>query len=360
MRKTLLAALIGGLACGTNAANLDDLRISGFGSVGVGISNNDAGYAGYNDKVDFKQDTVFGLQFDFEVNDRANLTTQIVANGRYNFEPAFEVAYLSYDLDVATVRGGKIRTPFFMYSDFIDVGYAYPMLRPSQEIYEHLIINSFTGVDAIIPIEIGSSTLEIQPYAGISQVDERDLGSQLGTVDLHDFYGVALNLSHYDWSFRYTFSSMTADSGSTQGLELNDQDGTIASAGIMYNNGSLLFNAEGMNIEVDGDFTDVEAASAMIGYQFGSVMPYLATGWVKSTDDEERVNAGALKSIERNSYSAGFRWDFAQNIAFKADVSFADFNDTVGLLPNLGEANNKLVIKNSDTLVYSASVDFVF
>ena len=90
MKKTVVAALIS-MAFGANAANMDDLRISGFGSVGIGKSDNAIGYAGYTDeKLDWEQETLAGLQFDFQVNEHAKFVTQIVANSRYDYEPKID------------------------------------------------------------------------------------------------------------------------------------------------------------------------------------------------------------------------------------------------------------------------------
>lgn len=361
MRKTILAAAISGLAFGANAANLDDLRISGFGSVVVGQSDNDVGYAGYEDQVDFKQDTLLGLQFDFQVNDRASATAQIVANGRYNFDPAVEVAYLSYDVDFATIRGGKIRTPFFIYSDFLDVGYAYPMLRPSQEIYEHLIITSFTGLDLLVPIDIGDSTLQLQPYLGESQLEERDIPFDQ-TAELNEVYGIAGNWYIGDWTLHASYVQAELEPMSTDPtnpydrvrlLQLNQQQAAIFhSLGFQYNDGDWLLNVEGMTMELEGSFYDVKAGSALVGYQIDQVTPYLATAFVETTDDENRrYFPSAIQKFERTSYSLGLRWDFASNIAMKLDTTFADFGDTNG---NFSGHNEE------DTLVYSASVDFVF
>ncbi|PNH91812.1 hypothetical protein [Vibrio diazotrophicus] len=361
MRKKILAVVICGLAFGTNAANFDDLRISGFGSVGFGQADNDVGYAGYEDQVGFKYDTLLGLQFDFQVNDRASVTTQIVANGRYNFEPAIEVAYLSYDIDFATIRGGKIRTPFFIYSDYLDVGYAYPMLRPSQEIYEHLIISSFTGVDLLLPIDIGDSTLQLQPYLGVSQLEDRDIGFD-ETVDLNEVLGLAGNWFIGDWTLHASYvqaelEPMNADPKNPYDLvrllQLDKQQAAIFhSLGIQYNDGDWLLNVEAMTMELEGAFYDVEAASALVGYQFGQVTPYLASAFVETTDDENRLHLPPSKQrFERTSYSLGLRWDFASNIAMKLDTTYADFGDTNG---------NFSGTTYHDTFVYSASVDFVF
>ncbi|WP_234496592.1 porin [Vibrio maritimus] len=380
MKKTLVATLVA-LACSANAASLDDLRISGFGSVGIGKANNDAGYAEYtSERIDTKQDTIAGIQFDFDINDKAKFTTQLVANGRYNFEPSIEVAYLSYQFDGFTARAGKMRTPLFMYSDYLDVGYAYPMIRPSQEVYEHIIINSYTGADLLIPFSIGETTLQIQPFAGVSQVEERD--STWGEVDLNNTFGLTAHWYVNDFTFRgsyvqaqtnYTASESLGDLASFANHVLDDKKATFISAGAQYDNGSLLAVIEGMDMTLEGRFSDVQAVSGLAGYRIGEWTPYVAMGWNKTTDNDERTSPvgstptdiaifmgeKALNNFERLSYSIGTRWDFAKNIAFKADVTYADYKGTSGGLPgNVDPMTAK--IKYSDSFVYSASIDFVF
>ncbi|MGL4446609.1 MAG: hypothetical protein ACRCUZ_02580, partial [Shewanella sp.] len=318
-------------------------------------SNNDAGYAGYTNDIDFKQDSLLGLQFDFQVNDKAKVTTQLVANGRYDFEPAMEVAYLSYDLDVATVRGGKLRTPFYMYSDYLDVGYAYPMLRPSQEIYELLIISSFTGVDALIPVKLGNTTLQLQPFTGVSQVEERD-SSFDQKLDIKDVVGLAATWFIDDWTLRGSYAQ--ASTGTSAISFISDQDATFASLGLQYNNGALIFNTEAMITKLDGAYPDVTTASMLLGYQINSVTPYVSMGHVESTDNDERPSSLSSFTMTRTSYSLGMRWDFAPKVALKTEVTYADYHETVGGLTSNKDAKGQPIY--DDSIVYSASLDFVF
>ncbi|NLS12358.1 hypothetical protein HGP28_05535 [Vibrio sp. SM6] len=366
MRKTVLAAVMASAACGAttfaNAASLNDIRIGGFGSVGVGYADNDVGYAGHYEKVGYKHDTLFGLQFDMQINDRASVTTQVVANGRYDFEPAFEVAYLSYEFDNFTMRGGKIRTPFYMYSDYLDIGYAYPMLRPNQEVYENMIvISSFTGIDALIPIDIAGTTLQLQPFVGQSQVEERDSGIFGHQTNLKDVMALAATWYGNDWVISGSFGEATTEAMSDSNplslvnlFEMNkEQTATFTAFGVQYNDGDWLFNAEAMCMELTGAFYDFESISAVLGYQVGSVMPYISAGTVSTTDNNDRsLFPEYLREYERTSYSVGFRWDYASNVAVKFDTTYADFHGaTGGFMTNFTE---------DDTMVYSASVDFVF
>ena len=69
MKKMIIPLLIGSMFSAANAASLENINISGFGSVAVGKSNNDAGYAGYDSESwNVLQDSLAGLQLDVKVN----------------------------------------------------------------------------------------------------------------------------------------------------------------------------------------------------------------------------------------------------------------------------------------------------
>ncbi|WOT04561.1 hypothetical protein [Shewanella youngdeokensis] len=377
MKKSTTAILVAAAimpAC-ANAATMDDLRISGFGSVGVGISSNDIGFAGYEDTVNFKQDTLIGLQFDFNINNKAKVTTQLVADGRYDFEPTIEVAYLSYDLDTFTVRGGKMRTQLYMYSDYLDVGYAYPMIRPSLEIYENLIISNYTGFDFLIPFTIGESTLQLQPFAGGSQVEERhsSLGNESAPtfgvkIEIDNLWGMTAHWYVADWTFRAAYSQgEIAETGVPEmDVLVANKTSKFSSAGAQYNNGQFLLNIEAMSMTLDGPYPDNLGLSALLGYQFGSFMPYASISNVHTTDDVDRAGAGIQQSSERMTYSIGGRWDFAKNMALKIDATYSDFCDTYGGFESnfdYQNVNGNIVPVGTlydDTFVYSMSIDFVF
>ncbi len=394
MKKTILASLLAAAAFGANAASIDGLTMSGFGSVGVGKSDNDVGYARYtSDKVDWEQETLAGLQFDFQINDKAKFVTQIVANSRYDYEPKFEMAYASYEFDYFTARAGKLRLPLFFYSDFTDLGYAYPMVRPSQETYENLVLKGYTGADLLIPIEFENSSLLLQPVVGIATVDEDD--SRIGEVKLDKMFGLSANWNYEDLTLRASYfiaeanpecevSDTTDVSVENLGpceyatvLGLHGQDGQFISLGMQYDNGDLLVNVEGTDVQLDGKYNDTRSVSGLFGYRIGEFTPYLAASWVETTDNQERpepslalaatdlevykkaLGLNRLMNYERMSYSVGTRWDFYTNMALKFDVTFADYQDTSGgLSNNLDLATG--TFNEQDSVVYSARLDFVF
>ncbi|MCJ8295707.1 MAG: hypothetical protein HRU06_19890 [Oceanospirillaceae bacterium] len=367
MKRTILASCLTLAVFGANAASLDDISISGFGSVGIGQASNAVGYAGYTDKhMEWEQETLGGLQFDFQINERAKFVTQIVSNSRYDFTPKFEMAYAAYDAGSFTVRAGKLRLPLFFYSDYVDLGYAYPMLRPSQEVYENVVLKGYTGVELLIPIEFENSSLLLQPVIGVATVSEDD-SKTIGEVKLDNMVGLSSNWNYDDWTVRGSYFTAKADPTCNDtttcavatALGVAGKKGTFISAGIQYDNGDLLANLETTSVKMEGYFSDTRSVSGLLGYRIGEFTPYVAASWVETTDNDERPASPTLDTLnyERASYSIGSRWDFEQNMAFKLDATYVDFKDTNGGVATNAPGSSSY---KGNSMVISARIDFIF
>ncbi|MFY9178344.1 MAG: hypothetical protein WAO12_01025 [Venatoribacter sp.] len=133
-KKLALASAV--LLTSAQMAYADDLQINGFINVTAGIVDDktvgetDVGQ-GYDTGVSFDQGTLAGLQVSKRINDKTSATVQMVARGKTGYETDATWAYVSYDLtDNSTIKAGRLRTPFFQYSDFLEVGYAYNWVTP--------------------------------------------------------------------------------------------------------------------------------------------------------------------------------------------------------------------------------------
>ena len=214
----------------------------------------------------------------------------------------------------------------------------------------------------MIPIEFENSSLLIQPIVGISSIAERD--SEYGKITLDSFMGGAVHWYVEDFTFRASYVQATTDFSSNNdnvtlatlyNYLLDDKKGKFISLGAQYDNSELVAIAEATDVSLTDEFSDTLTVSGLLGYRFGSVMPYVMANWVKTTDDEKRENSpyaaylGDL-SYKSTAYSVGGRWDFAQNIALKADITYADFHGTSG---GIGATED-------NSVVYSAAVDFIF
>jgi len=120
---------------------LERMKINGFLSAGVSTSDEDnplTSAGSLRDTENHSNNAIVGLQFDFTINDKTNAVLQLTANGighkGDNDRPgnvSAEWAYLGYNLsDSVTVRAGRLRLPFYMTSEYLEVGYAYPWASP--------------------------------------------------------------------------------------------------------------------------------------------------------------------------------------------------------------------------------------
>ena len=81
-----------------------------------------------------------------------------------NFDLEADWAFASYSFsDQVQVRIGKIKLPTFLVSDFIEVGYSYPWIRPPQEVYTGNPITSIVGGDLLFTPRWGGVEWLIQP-----------------------------------------------------------------------------------------------------------------------------------------------------------------------------------------------------
>ena len=294
----------------------DKISMNGFASVGFGKANNDAGYLGYDEDNTFKQDSVFAVQTSFAFTDNTEATVQLIARGDEDWDPEFEWAFLAHKLaDNLTVRGGKLRLPVYMLSDYLDVGYAYAFARPNGEIYDSGL-SAYTGMDMLYSVNISDAIWTIQPFAG-----EADFAP--GT-ELKDMWGLVNLLEWEELTFRVSYLETEVDFG-VPGFEL---DASFVGLGFTYDNDALLVMIESTTTEVESQSKDTTADFIALAYRFNEFQPYLTLSRRESA------------TSERSGYSLGLRWDFTESLAVKFDVSTAhDFDGTSGgLAGNTGVA----------------------
>lgn len=349
----------------------DRFKINGFSSVAVGTASNDAGFYGYDEDAEWQPDSVLGLQMTFNVNDQTEATVQLQARGADDWDPEIEWAFLAYTFDNGTkLRGGKLRLPLYMYSDYLEVGYAYPFARPSVDVYSLVNFSNYTGVDALVPIELGSSTLTLQPFAG-SLTDDVAAG---GEVTLKNILGLVGTLEYDSLTLRaiYGQGDVETDPAGALGI-LNDTDAEFNGLAASWDPGNYFITAEFARRKNEGLYPDADAVYAVAGYRFDAVTPYLMVGQTETTDDDQRDALAALGlrsgfDVRRTTYSAGLRWDFMPQLALKFDVTKADsFDGTSG-----GLSSNSGIVSSiagpqfvnlgtyDDTTIYSIILDAVF
>ena len=356
-----------------------EYTFNGFGTVGIThLGGEDDGYQGYGvngqttDGWRGDQLSKFGAQFQYGLSDTLGVTAQVTAKpAQDEWEGNIEWLYLSWQAnDNLMVRGGRLRTPVYMYSESIDVGFSYPWLRLPDEVYSQVQLSNYEGADVVYTLPLSFGSVAFQVAGG--QAKNRDIFSldDMHDIDYNKLFGGNVSLSTNDFgTFRvgYVESDIKANvegDFSVLGLDVNDysfnnldhQKGKFTSLGYQYDNGTWLTSNEWTSrvIEADGN-SSTDAFYLMGGRRFGDFLAHVT--YAQLDEDDGRQNSwtlglnynvmptvvvkGEYKRVETSgdSYNGVFVRDAQQSV-----------DDRFGLTP----------AHNPDGDIISVGVDFVF
>jgi hypothetical protein len=151
-----------------------DVKFSGFGSIVAGQTLNDneiltADFYDvglYKNTLTFKAESVLGLQMTADIAPDLKATGQIVAKGTDEFKPDLDWYYLTYKAsDDLTLMAGRRSLPMYYYSEFSEVGYAYPWIRPPSNLYWWQI-TQFNGIHASVDFSTEDYSNSITAFYG--------------------------------------------------------------------------------------------------------------------------------------------------------------------------------------------------
>ena len=371
MKKILATAIL--LALGATSA-FADTRINGFASINAGVMmDEDTSLFGYSDQISFKPESLFALQLSSDLGDGLSATAQIMARGKDDYQTEFEWAYLSYEISDSTqINAGKLRIPFYRYSDFLDVGYAYTWARPPQTVY-NLVFSTFDGLSIVNNHTIGDWDSTVQAVYG-SYDGSVDLVSDYDPASLENIFGVNWTLT-YDWFtaravYMFADTSISFENETTVGVD--DGTGTLVDTQLLNTSidavggffpevadqliveddfGSFFglgFSVDYNNILVDAEFTKVEVEESIVstqeqyyvsvGYRFDSVTVYAITEHSEAENDDSYVSKlPAIPAIQQgftqllqsqneeiDGLTLGLRYNFHPAAALKVDYTTYD------------------------------------
>jgi predicted porin len=372
MRRTIfLTAIFASI--GVGSASAETVAINGFLTTSVArINEPDVLYLNsFSDQARFDNtDSRLGLQFSGDINDRISATAQLLARGRGgNDSIKTDWAFVAIDVaDQAQIRTGKLKFPTFLVSDYIEVGYAYPWIRPPQEVYSLNPFSTLVGVDALYTPTFGSSGLLIQPY----------LGSNRGSAELSAEQAPIFNAAAPGAGFaagdQVNFSAPVLaglnavanfPAGSVRmgylqaevdqaDFGIEGQKAAFASVGLSLDWRNVVMYAEyaDRNSEegiMEQAFPDQRAGYVTLGYRFGRFLPNVTYA---SLDEGAEKSAAALK---QTSGTVGLRYDFMDGAALKFEYQ--------RIKPEEGNAGlmSRRLAADTDTVdLYGISLDVIF
>lgn len=398
----------------TSAFAGDRLQLSGFASLGAGrIDRSDMPFMNYTDEWSFHTDSIVGGQAQYQFSNRFSATGQVVARGftfddNDNFDPVLEWLFLSYQFSPGTqFRIGRMRTPLYLLSDSLEIGYSYPWVRPPVDTYTFLLtpLGNFDGADVRMNVDFGDSDLDIQFFTGVSQ------GEYLSfEIDVEPIYGANF-VSHWDnLTLRYGLTMSFADASSKtlnrlasnydSIIEIPDIDPIFQEIKDSHETSGEWFQYHSLGGQWDYDgWSIIGETYAIVGpgkdfsndakgwylsfsKQIQDFAPYINFGYYKNEFSDEIANLideskskipegtpgfGALDvlrtinlSVVENfnesgrTITAGVRYDFLPNAAFKFEMQHFS---TTALLTRESDGQS-----NSDTesVLTSMVIDVVF
>ena len=144
------------------------VHFSGFARlVGGYLDDGDANYQGYDNAISFGQHSLLALQTDVELTETLSFTTQLLAHTSAGRDSGVEWAYLTWRPSKRwRFKAGKLRTPLYLHSDTIDVGFSYPWIIPPQAVYTPYSPSDITGLSAAYQFNIQEWGIETTAYWG--------------------------------------------------------------------------------------------------------------------------------------------------------------------------------------------------
>jgi len=250
------------------------------------------GDRGITEDLTFEKDTRFGLQISSDVSDNMSVVAQLLGRGDAgNFNAIVEWAYIDYEFhETTSLHVGKIKQPVYLVNDYVEVGYAYPWIRPPQEVYLlNNPLNTVNGIELLLQFSVGPGTLSFQPYIGSNRDDIPNGGGAY--FEAENIYGLdvkysgrgyTVHASNFQCEVSVTGQTFTAPSllgpvdvtlGGSKG------DCNVTAAGFNVDLANFVGYAEWTQRTTDETlsqaFGDTEAYYATIGYRFGKWLPHL-------------------------------------------------------------------------------------
>lgn len=354
----LLIPIIIGL---TTHKSLADIKINGFGSVVAGAVLKGDGYIAdypnlgvYENQFDVSQETRLGLQAKAQIDDKLSATIQMMSRSANDYSPEVEWLYTSYKINTnSNVQIGRMRMPVYYYSDFMDVGYAYPWVRIPADTYS-LDITNFNGIKINAAKKLGDIYIKTSLYTGQEKSESDELMSYLfesftTNIDcsFENILGGVVESSYYDFLARATYTK--ADMLETQTY----YDGSDADINFDIKFYDLFLKYEfDIGISIMAEYNRYkpfyESYFGSLVYQDQAMSYYLS--WSKFDLD--------TAFEEHDTTSIGVRYD-AESYALKFDISSMKDN---GFNPFSGKTNPVYhkATDSGDVITATISLDFVF
>lgn len=331
-----------------------NFSLSGFGTLGAAktstneaIMNYPGQRGGATRHASFDPDSKLAVQGTYKFAPTFSATTQVMTkfDGDGQYEPKFEWIFGKWQATPGlSIRVGRMGAPYFMISDFRDVGYANLAVRPQLEVYGQVPVSQFEGADISYQLNLGDTTITSSLWAGDSHskyvsalnksssvLDVKktrgitvnaDLGNGItlrgghtrGEVNVKNEAGTLLKAGAASATLRGGLAAAAGMSLPNAAAALASLDGiyalvnpdadkaTFNGIGATYDVDNWVVNAEFTKRKTKGFVSDTTGWYAQVGYRVKQFTPYL--GLAKISSDRRSANSVVKTSL--STFNVGF------------------------------------------------------
>jgi hypothetical protein len=288
---------------------------------------------------DTGSDSRLGAQLDLQLDRQWSAVLQMVSEQGpdLSYRPTVEWANVKYQLTPEfSIRVGRIALPVFLSTDFRKASYAYPWVRVPPEVYANVPVSSSDGVDLTYRWQGGSVKQVTQAFYGASASDiTRSSGMRAsriaGLSHTVDYGALTVRGSYMSSRLCFHFAEKNRNSGPAgvgqlppDAVDLHGSHAEAMGIGANYDPGTWFVLGELGRIRDSSVLGNKTVLYASTGYRFGDFTPFVAYTQSRGSDlaytaaSADRDGILGSRSIVQATASAGLRWDFAANVALKA------------------------------------------
>ncbi|NTS78364.1 porin [Catenovulum sp. SM1970] len=371
-----------------------DINFSGYGSIRGGIETDDDSASpsfGYDDNVDFKNESLFAIQAKANLNDFWSATLVMRAAGDEDYDIEARWAYLNYQIQPETViTFGRFALPYFRHSDTQDIGYSHNYTRMPISIYAGQEFDIIEGIRVAHSTFLGDGDLTLKGSLGAFDGEVAVLGQQRD-IDINNIIQFSAEYS-YEWFSAYAgvvSAETTLDINSALGQQLiytltgyrvdgdqvfspvtnsyvynmqdayvDEDDSLYYSAGITAEYESWIFNLEYAAYDIDDSlFEENEAYYAAVSYNFGDITLSFVHEDVSYSFDYEHANS---TDPNVNAFLIGSTDALFKDDEYDAQGIHLRYEAHLGIAYKLEYTQTNHDLSGDDNSVVVAGIDFVF
>lgn len=335
--QSIRALGLAGLIASTPAIALEqgEYQLNGFGTAGLTYLGGEDdgrsfGVSGQTtDSWRGDQLSRLGGQLQYGLTDTLGLTVQATLKPEQDtWKGNLEWAYLSWGAaEGLTLRAGRLRTPIYMYSENLDVGFTHPWLRLPDEVYSQVQLSSYEGGDFLytLPVSIGNFAFQVAGGQAVNRnvfaldelydIDYKKIFAANASLETNDFGTLRVGYAEADIDTDLSASIISPGVGATSidFLNLHRKKGRFTSVGYQYDNGTWVTSNEWTRNNTEGDQQgNIDAFYLMGGRRFGEVLVHIT--YAQLDEDGGR----------QNSWTYGVNYNLAPNIVLKSEYKRVD------------------------------------